>query len=177
VAGDPSNATLWPEADVFTAPLGSALPATVDDAFPAAWDLVGLLDGAAGFVHHREEEGGDLFAWGGILVRRARRNFKAQVTFTALEDNEVVRELVWPGSSDTSIVVPHPDRILIAFETREDETVKRLISSYQAEVDVASDIVDKEDDLTKNELIATIFPLASVSPPELFVRQATVVGS
>lgn len=173
MAGDPSNASLWPDADVYTAPLGTALPSTVDDAFSGDWDLVGLLDGEQGFVHSRDETVNDLFAWGGILVRRSRRNFKATVKFTALEDNEVTRALVWPGSTETSIVVPTPDRILIAFETREGDKVQRLICAYQAEVEVDGDIVDKEDDLTKYPLIATIYPDASADPPELFVRQAT----
>lgn len=177
MAGDPSNASLWPDADVYTAPVGTSLPATVDDEFPAGWDLVGLLDGAEGFKHMREESVQDLFAWGGILVRRSRRNFKATVGFTLLEDNDVTRELVWPGSTATSIVVPVPARILIAFETREDDKVQRLISAYEAEVEVNGDIVDKEEDLTKYPMLATIFPDASVSPPELFVRQATPTGS
>lgn len=177
MAGNPELASMWPYADVFTAPLGTSLPATADDEFPVGWDQVGLLDGDAGFTHAREEDVNDLFAWGGILVRTSRKNFKATVAFTALEDNEVTRALVWPGSTDESIVVPVPERILIGFETREGDTVKRMISAYQAEVSVNGDIVDKEDDLTKYELLATIFPDASTDPPELFVRQSNLAGS
>lgn len=177
MAGNPEMASLWPDADVYTAPLGTALPATVADVFPAGWDLVGLLDGEEGFTHARDESVDDLFAWGGILVRRSRRNFKATVSFTALEDNDVTRDLIWPGSTATSIVVPVPQRILIAFETREGDKVQRLISAYQAEVEVSGDIVDKESDLTKYPLIATIYPDAAVSPPELFVRQFDDGGS
>lgn len=171
MAGNPELASLWPDADVYTAPLGTSLPATVDDDFPAGWDLVGLLDGEEGFAHSREESVEDLFAWGGVLVRRSRRNFKATVKFVALEDNDVTRELIWPGSSATSIVVPTPQRILIAFEAREGAKVQRLISAYQAEVEVDGDIVDNESALTKYGLIATIYPDAGQNPPELFVRQ------
>lgn len=171
MAGDTDNASLWPDADVFTAPLGTALPASATADFPVGWDQVGLLDGEAGFSFGREEDVNDLFAWGGILVRRSRRNFKATVKFTALEDNEVTRALVWPGSSETSIVVPRPEQILIGFETREGDKIKRLICANYAEVEVGADIVDKESDLTKYELIASIFPDATVEPPELFVRQ------
>lgn len=177
MAGDPSLATIWPDADVYVAPVGTALPATAGDAFPVGWELVGLLDGEAGFAHSRDEDRGDLFAWGGVLVRRSRRNFKAAVAFTALEDNETTRSLVWPGSTETEIVVPRPSPILIAFETREGDAVKRLISKKHAEVDVDGDIVDKEDDLTKYELVASIFPDTSTDPPQLFVRQVAGIGS
>lgn len=177
MAGDTANASLWPDADVYTAPLGTSLPATVDDVFPAGWEMVGLLDGEQGFAHSRDESVDDLFAWGGILVRRSRRNFKATVKFTALEDNDVTRALIWPGSTDTSIVVPTPQRILVAFETREGDKVQRLISAYQAEVEVDGEFVDKEADLTKYALVATIYPDAAADPPELFVRQATPAGS
>jgi len=177
MAGDPSNANLWPNADVYTAPVGTALPATVDDDFPAGWDLVGLLDGDAGFAHSRDESVSDLYAWGGVLVRRSRKNLKVSVKFTALEDNAVTRALVWPGSTETSIVNPVPERILIAFETREGDKITRLISAYEAEVEVDGEIKEGEADLTKYALVATIYPDTAVDPPELFVRQATAGGS
>lgn len=177
MSGDPSNANIWPDADVYVAPLGTASPADIDTDFSASWDLVGLLDGEQGFTQSRDEDVNDLFAWGGILVRTSRKNYIQTVTFTALEDNDVTRDLVWPGSDATQIVVPRPDRILIAFETREDDKVKRLISAYQAEVSVNADIVDKEDDLTKYELLARIFPDTTVSPAVLFDIQETAVSS
>lgn len=177
MAGDPANSNLWPNADVYVAPLATALPAAVDDDFPVGWDLVGLLDGDAGFSHSRDESVTDLYAWGGVLVRRSRRNLKVQVKFTALEDNAVTRALVWPGSTDSSIVTPAPERILIAFETREGDKITRLISAYQAEVEVDGEIKEGEADLTKYGLVATIYPDAAVDPPELFVRQATLGGS
>lgn len=170
MAGDPTNASIWPDADVFVGPTTAANPATVDDEFPAEWGLVGLLDGDQGFVQSRDEEVNDHYAWGGILVRTSRRNFKQTISFTALEDNEETRALIWPGSPAGQLIVPRPERIKIAFETREGDKVKRLISHFQAEVNVNGDITDSESDLTRYELVATIFPDAD---GVLFDEQAT----
>jgi hypothetical protein len=177
MSGDPSNATVWPDADVYIGPTTAINPASIDDDFPGTWDLCGLLDGDAGFAQSRNEDVGDKYAWGGILVRTTRQHFKQTVKFTALEDNDTTRELIWPGSTAGSIVVPRPARVKIAFEMREGDVIRRLISSYQAEVTVDGDIVDTEGDLTKYQLLATIFPDTTVSPAELFVEQKTELGS
>lgn len=159
MAGDPSKATLWPDADVYVATdLTAAAPATATDPFPSAWSLVGLLDGDAGFVQARDEDTNDLYAWGGILVRTSRRNFKQTVGFTALEDNATTLDLIWPNSTATQLIVPRPKRIKIAFELRENDRIKRLISHFQAEVAIDGDITDQEADLTRYEFLATIFP-------------------
>ena len=73
MAGDPSNARLWADADVYVSfDTEAANPADVDTPFGGDWDLVGLLDGDDGFTESRDEDVEDLFAWGGILVRTAR---------------------------------------------------------------------------------------------------------
>ena len=173
MSGDPDNATIWPDADVYIAPLGTTVPADASTAFGVGWELVGLLDGDAGFTQTRNEERNDHYAWGGILVRTSRRNFKLTVSFTALEDNDVTRDLIWPGSSTGSLVVPRPTRMLIAFEMTEGATVRRLISAYEAEIDVTGDITDSESNLTRYELTATIFPDTSTDPATLFTEQTT----
>ena len=158
MAGNPDNAALWAEADVYVAPLGSPLPADADAPFSSAWKLVGLLDGDDGFSESRDEDKNDYFAWGGILVRTARRHFKLTKSFSVLEDNATTRGLIWPGSTDTEIVVPRPGKVMLAFETREGDKVKRVITRRHAEVDVAGDITENESDLTKVSLDASIFP-------------------
>jgi hypothetical protein len=177
MSGNPSNATVWPDADVYIADVDATDPATVDDDFGSEWDLVGLLDGDAGFVQSREEEESDVYAWGGILVRTTRRNFKQTIAFTALEDNETTKALVWPGSSVGSLVVPRPARVKIAFETREGTTIKRLISALYADVKLSGDVTDSEADITRYELMATIFPDPSTDPATLFVEQSNVGAS
>jgi len=66
--------------------------------------------------------------------------------------------------------VPRPERIKLAFETREGDIVKRLITAQYAEVDVDGDITENETDLTAYPLVATIFP---TSGKVLFLRQFT----
>lgn len=181
MSGNPENATLWPDADVYIATdVDEANPADETAQFGAGWDLVGLLDGDAGFAHQREEEESDVYAWGGILVRTTRRNFKATVAFTALEDNDTTRGLVWPGSPAGSLVVPRPARVKVGLETREGDTIKRLITALYAEVKLNGEIKDTEADITRYELLATIFPLPSETPGEpatLWVEQTNVGAS
>src|SRR5690554_1355186 len=117
MGGDPSKAAVWAFADVYVGSLEAENPASIDTEFGSDWDLVGLLDGDAGFVYARQEEETDHYAWGGVLVRTSRRNFKQTVAFTALEDNPTTRALIWPGSSASQLIVPKPARIKIAFET------------------------------------------------------------
>lgn len=158
MAGDPSNVALWTDADVYIGGTDAADPADEDTEFGVDWDLVGLLNGDDGFTDSRDEDVNDHFAWGGILVKTSRKNFKLTRSFTALEYNEVTRDLIWPDSPAGQIVVPHPKRVKIAFETREGTKIHRLISKYQAEVTVDGDVNTNETDLTQFPLIATIYP-------------------
>lgn len=169
MSGTPANASVWADADVYIATIGTALPADTSTPFSGSWSLVGLLDGGDGFEESRSEDKKDHYAWGGILVATTRKNFKLTKKFSVLEDNVATRSLIWPGSSATSIIVPKPANILIAFETRTGGKVKRLISANYAQVDVAGGIKDGEEDLTKVQLEATIFPTAG---GVLFTRQA-----
>lgn len=182
MAGDPLNASLWGDADVFVGALDAPNPATIDDPFGAGWGLCGLLDGEAGFGHSREEQETDLYAWGGILVRTSRRQFKMSRSFTLLEDNEVTRDLVWPGSSATELFVPRIQRVKLGFELREGAVKERTITSLAAEVKVDADITDNEVDLTKFPMRAVIFPdpnqISEITgAPKLFDRQKTAVSS
>lgn len=170
MAGDPTNASLWTDADVYVGPLTAVDPATIDDPFSSDWDLVGLLDGDEGFTESRDEDTDDKYAWGGILVRTSRAHFKLTKSFTVLEDNATTRALIWPGSTDSQLIVPKPERIKLAFETREGDIVKRLITAQYAEVSVDGDITENETDLTSYSLVATIFP---TSGKVLFNRQFT----
>lgn len=159
MSGEPDNTSLWADADVYVGTVGtSILPATAGDPFDATWDLAGLLDGGDGFTEARDQETGDYFAWGGILVKTSRRNFKLTKKFSVLEDNPTTRELIWPGSSDTEILVPKPQPILLAFELREGAKVKRLITRKHAIVDVDGDLQENETDLAKAPLAAVIYP-------------------
>lgn len=175
MSGDPTKANLWTDADVYVSTnLSAALPATANAPFGAEWSLVGLLDGDEGFPESREEDSEDKFAWGGILVRTSRQHFKLTKSFTALEDNDTTYSLIWPGSTATRIKVPRPAKVLLAFETREGEKVRRLITSLYAECSLDGDHGENETDLESATITATIFP---TSDGFLFERQNTPVLS
>ncbi|MZF56946.1 hypothetical protein GTX53_24460 [Streptomyces sp. SID5594] len=171
MAGDPTKANLWTDADVYVSfDLSAPMPADANTPFGPQWDLVGLLDGDEGFPENREEDTDDKFAWGGILVKTSRNHFKLTKSFTALEDNATVRRLVWPGSTETKIKVPVPEKVLVAFETREGDKVRRLVTSLYAECSLDGDHGENETDLESATIVATIYPNAQ---KELFDRQAT----
>lgn len=170
MAGNPQNAALWTDADVYIADnINAKIPADETEPFGDEWELVGLLDGEDGFTTTREYgEDESHFAWGSILVRKSRGQFELTKGFSALEDNPATRKLIWPGSKPGKIIVPKPSPIKMAFETREGDKVHRLITSLYAEVDLDGDVVENENELTKYELIATIFPTGD---GELFIEQ------
>lgn len=173
MAGDPLKANLWTDADVYVSTnLSATLPADASTAFGVDWDLVGLLDGDEGFPESRDEDTDDKFAWGGILVRTSRNHFKLTKNFTALEDNETTYSLLWPGSSATQIVVPRPAKVLVAFETREGDKVRRLITANYAEVSLDGDHGENEADLESMTFAATIYPTGA---GVLFNRQTTPI--
>ncbi|MCY4726698.1 hypothetical protein NYO98_10450 [Nocardioides sp. STR2] len=170
MSGNTENARLWADADVYVNPdvASATIPASITEAFAAAWGQVGLLNGEDGFTEAREEETGDHYAWGGILVRTSRRNFKLTKAFSALEDNATTRSLLWPGSTAGKLIVPRPVPVKVGFETRDGDIVRRLITARYAVITVNGDITENESDLTKYELLATIYPNAA---GELFIEQ------
>nr|WSS66733.1 Ig-like domain-containing protein [Streptomyces sp. NBC_01177] len=171
MSGDPTKANLWADADVYVSfDLSAPMPADANTPFGPQWNLVGLLDGDEGFPEGREEDTDDKYAWGGVLVRTSRSHFKLTKSFTALEDNGTVRQLVWPGSTATKIKVPRPEKVLVGFETRDGEKVRRLITSQYAECNLDGDHGENETDLESATIIATIFPTSS---GDLFDRQET----
>lgn len=174
MSGDTSNARLWQNADVWVAAeLTTANPADANTAFGAGWSLTGLLDGDDGFPESRDEDVTDYFAWGGILVRTGRKNFKLTKKFSVLEDNPTTRALIWPGSTTSAIVVPKPVPIKLAFETRDAEAgiVYRKIVASRAIVAPDGDIDENESDLRKVTLAATIYPDAAGT---LFIPQQSL---
>ncbi|TDC02599.1 hypothetical protein E1091_00365 [Micromonospora fluostatini] len=171
MAGDPSKASLWADADVYIADdLDTDNPTDIDEPFGTGWGLAGLLDGEAGFEEGREEDKTDHYAWGGILIRTSRKNFKMTKKFIALEDNPVVRGLIYPGSTHSTIVVPRHGPKKVAFEVRDGARKERLITRRHAIVDTIGTIKDGEDELKKYETTLGIFPDGS---GVLFDRQTT----
>ncbi|WP_224284904.1 Ig-like domain-containing protein [Streptomyces sp. LS1784] len=161
MSGNTGNARLWTDADVWIASsLTTANPIDANTPFGAGWTMVGLLDGDDGMPESRDEDTSDYYAWGGILVRSSRKNFKLTKKFGVLEDNPVTRSLLWPGSTATQIVVPKPVPTKIAFETRDSATgltVRRITRNY-AIITLDGDQDENETDLMKSTFAAVIYP-------------------
>lgn len=157
MAGDPSNAALWANADVYIGEIGATPPTDIDTPFGMDWEVLGLLDGDVGFEHSGDfQNKNDFYAWGGLLVRSARRNWKQQVKFTGLETNEAVLRLYSPYE------VPDPsDKFLLGLETTEGDAVHRVITANYAQVDAREPLKASESELQKYGFTCTIYPDAN----------------
>lgn len=169
MANDTNNVSIWTDAEVWVAPLGTALPADENAAFPVGWNAVGLLDGDQGFEEGRDEDVKYHYGWGGILMAISRSKFKLTKKFTTFEDNVTTRALAWPGSTATSTIVPVPIDQLIAFQTTRGGRLRRKISGYKAQVQLDGSIKENETDPASMGFEATIFP--DPSTKEIFVEQ------
>ena len=158
MSGTSANAEVWANADVYIAPVGTAIPADESTSFGVGWEQVGLLDGAAGFEYSRTENKKDLSAWGVGVIKTVRNTHKSMYKFTALENNSVTRSLVWPGSTATEYVVPVVADLMIAFETTSGGKVKRMISRNYVNVDLNGSVKDSEEDLTGRTFDVTVYP-------------------
>lgn len=165
MAGNATNAALWQNADVYIAPASTAGPSNVTSAWASAWSAVGLLDGEAGFAESREEESNEIYAWGGLLVKKTKSKHKRTIKFVALENNATVFGLVNPGSTRTtaagvttaSVKTPTLTEFAIGFESRDGATVKRR-SIKRAVVEEIGETVESESGLTVYEITVTIYP-------------------
>lgn len=168
--GDPTNVNQWSGADVFIAPVSTAEPTDLTTAWGVDWDPVGILNGEEGFSWAREEESGEFYGWGGILVKKTRSKHKRTVTFVAMEDNPTVFELVNPGSSQTvaggvttsKIKVPQTREFAIGFELREGTKVKRRMVK-RATAEVTSEIKESETEPTVYTITVTLYPEADAT--------------
>lgn len=168
MAGDPTKVSMWANADVWVAPVGTALPADVNTPMTtvnAAWKAAGLLDGDEGFQQARDDEVTEKFAWGGILVKRKKSKHSRTIRFVALEDNDVTFDLVNPGSESVTasglttktIVVPVAQEHSFVFELREGDKVTRRIVE-RGEVTEVADITEAESEVTVYDCTTTIYP-------------------
>ncbi len=179
MAGNAANVKLWSEADVFVYDSETTVFPTADipddgDApiviAAAKWQYLGMLVGDAGIEQTREWDEKDIPAWGYGTIIIARKDFKSTVKVSALEDNAIVEKIINPGSTATSIVVPHPISRFFAVEKRNASgDVNRLISCAPADIWVPN-LKDVEGDANVKEITIRVFPN---SAEELFVRQTS----
>ena len=168
MAGNTANAGSWAMGDVLIAPLTATNPAK-GGAFSTDWKFVGLLDGGQGFEEGRDSDSKKHFAWGGVLVEVSDSKYEQTATFTALENNPVIRQLIYPGSTFTEgvkgnqyegvEVVPTKEKFKIAFQTqRSDGTIERKITKNYATLSGWPSKSKTEDDLESVKVEVAIFP-------------------
>lgn len=167
MAGNPANVAsrLFSEADVLlyrAATLAPAdIPATVTAPFVTTagkWEFLGLLVGDAGIEQGRTWDSTDIPAWGYGTILVADKDFSHTTTVSALEDNPVVQAILWPGSTDTTIVVPHALHSWFAIEKRTaGGNVNRLISKMPGRFWTET-ITDSEGNASPREIEVRVFP-------------------
>lgn len=165
MAGNAENVSLWRDADVYIAPVGTTAPDDVTDAWAVDWDAVGLLNGDDGFSQNRDEQSSEHYAWGGKLVKSVRSNHKRTFTFVCMEDNETVFALVNPGSSRSttlgvttaSISIPEYSEFAVGMEVREGDKIMRRICA-RASVEEIGEIKESEKDPTVFEVTVVVYP-------------------
>lgn len=177
MAGDPTNVHLWTEADVLlyagaTLPTLD-LPADIDAPFVTTtgkWGFMGLLVGDEGIDIQREWDETDIPAWGYGTILVASKNFKSTGKVQVREDNEVTQSVLWPGSTDSTVVVPQPSSQFVAIEKRGSfGEKKRLITKRPARLWIPND-KSVEGNNSPYEVNMRFFPN---SARELFLAQAS----
>lgn len=173
MAGTPANvqSRIWAEADVliYLTSVSSLptedVPATIADPFVTTtgkWGFLGLLVGDSGMEQSRTWDEKKIPAWGFGIVAAPVKDFVLETKVSALEDNAVVQKILWPGSTDTSIIVPKPLYAFYALEKRTADGRKhRAISAAPAKIWVPT-IKDSEGDAPPREVTITAFPSPSL---------------
>lgn len=172
MSGDNTNARLLSYIDVYIAPIGTALPATLATAFSASWLQAGHIADDQIEVGRDWGIDDDYYSIEGVLVASAKGQYKETLKFSFLEDNATTRSLIFPGSSDTAILTPTSTPVLLALDMRfQNGARERLITKKNALIDVEGWTWGQE--LTKFPATAKIFPDATVTGGQLWVRQYT----
>lgn len=178
MSGNPEFTSVWGDADVYVAPIGTALPGDIDAEFGAGWDLVGILDGSAGMPESRTRSETDHSGWGVGVIKTSYKDAKVEVMFTALEDNETVKGLVYEvgtGGDAGKLKYANPTPVLFANEVTEiDGRKRRRFSAGYALIVTTGNIENGEETLEKFPLKATCFPDEGGWH---FIEQATDVES
>jgi len=169
--GNPRNAAVWSHGFVLIGSRDAEIPQS-GAPFGPEWETVGFLSGDEGFTESVDVETNDHFAWGGVLLATTKSNFKLTKNFTALEQNKVIEDLVFPGNTveyddigghEGMIVVPElQDEFRIAFVNRSGSrrvgrTEKRFVSAGYAMIDDRGDAQDSETELASRELTVAFY--------------------
>lgn len=144
MAGDPTNAPVWAEADVLLGPVTAAIP-THPAAYSVDWDFIGLLDDNNPFDAGAETiDKTDHSAFGYGVYATTYKNQKETVTFTALETTLITLGLLYDASgvTDTSGTLAGTlkrrdptTKYRVAFEARSGTDMERRTSKNYGYID------------------------------------------
>jgi len=98
VAGTVENVRIWTSADVYVGPEGTTLPTDIDTALNGAFDPVGYLSQDDAITLETSSDDTDHYAYGSVYIRKTSIKAKQTLSFTALEDTDIVFQLAFPGS-------------------------------------------------------------------------------
>lgn len=179
MSGDTENVHLWAEAHVLVAPIGTSLPTSISEEFPGGWEPVGFLAGDEDMPENFEEQVNRFHEWGGGIVAESHREQVITVEFTPIEWNDVVRDLVWPGSDNEELRLGAPARVLLGVELVDGDTKRRKITANYARVRRSGAVTRSASQVEKFPLTATIYPVAATNgnPPTYWKTQETVGSS
>lgn len=160
MARNADNVKIWTDAWIYVSDSMERpeLPTDVDTPVdPLLWPDIGLLNGDNGFGNSRSIDESQTFGWGAGLVKVSGRNVGLTGSFTPIEDNEIVRSLVWPGSTASKLALPRPVYRWLAFATQDDfENPERLFTTKRARLWVPED-TKNESDATSWEVQYSLF--------------------
>ncbi|WP_306358850.1 MULTISPECIES: hypothetical protein [unclassified Nocardia] len=159
MALDPNNVKIWQDAHVWLSSEATrpAIPADIDTAFATGWEEAGILNGDDGLTEDRSNDETKHYGWNIGLIKIGSKNYELMRKFSPLEDNPVIRQLVWPGSTAAKLPMPKPVYRWIAFETDSDlGDRERLIATMRARLWVPAN-ARNESDPTKWEVNVNLF--------------------
>ena len=134
----PDEAEVWIALKSEVADISALIPADADDDLDAlGWSHVGLLDEKKGISLNPSIEVKKFNAFGHPKFRVKLKNGELESGFTVLEENDVTRTFVLPGSAANKIGAPKDVQIYVLYKVTDNDTETRLwISLSPAPVEV-----------------------------------------
>ncbi|WPH57890.1 major tail protein [Gordonia phage RayTheFireFly] len=144
----PNAAHIWDEAEVWVIPRADVsgdditshlLDSVNQDPEEKGWEFVGLLDEEAGIPFNPELEITHYDGFGHPRYRSKAKKGALSTGFTALEDNDVTRKFILPGSADNKIGAPRGTYFWVLYIARdEDIAIDARVSTRPALFEVTN---------------------------------------
>lgn len=180
--GDKRNVRRFNRIDVHIGfDITDEIPANYNADLPAAFQRAGLI-APEGFTQAREEETTNIEAYGVDGLVESIEKFQGE-TWNAifLEDNDVIRELIYPGSTTTadgSVPVPVAKDVITVFTLENTSTGygERWFTIGGSKWRVNGDRTTPDNDIRRTPLLCTVFAesaTAEFPDGRLYVKQTS----